>query len=575
MIFAEPNRYTKGKLNHYLNRNTEMCHPPVITRRTFLKALGVGALELAAPGFAATDYARPNIVVLLADDMGYSDIGCYGGEIDTPNLDGLAAGGLRFTQFYNAARCCPTRASLLTGLYPHQVDVGHMVYRDSGPGYRGRLSQNCMTLAELLKTAGYHTMMTGKWHVGHQKQVYPSNRGFDRFYGIHMHIDSYFKVLKGCPVFLDGEQLIGPTANPPNILAPGREWYTTNVFTDYALKFLDEADKIDKPFFLYVAYNSPHWPLEAPDEVIEKYRGRYGDGWDAVRRKRFERLKQEGILRQDWELSESDAPDWDSLSADDRANLDFRRAIYAAQVDNMDRNIGRLIDRLRSRGVLDKTLILFLSDNGCSAEPEKHMFGYRFAENRIENFRQWRKQSGRSSSQGLAWANASNTPFRKYKKWTHEGGISTPLIAHWPDVIKGKGRLNHQPGHIVDIMATCADVGSATYPTTFRGRKIPGMEGQSLLPAFQGRAVQRQKPLFWEHEGNWAVRDGKWKLVCDGPGGPWELYDIQADRTETNNLSPKHTQKVAELAQKWRKWAQRCNVLPWPYKPQWSSRNKR
>ena len=517
---------------------------------------------------------QPNIILILADDMGYSDIGCYGGEIETPNLDRLAAGGLRFIQFYNAARCCPTRASLLTGLYPHQADVGHMVYKDEGPGYRGRLNQNCVTLAEVLKTAGYHTMMAGKWHVGHKKGVYPSDRGFDRFYGIHIHVDSYFKVLRGCPVFLNGTQLIAPTADPANTLAPKQEWYTTNVFTDYALKFLDEAAEISKPFFLYAAYNSPHWPLEAPDKDIEKYRGRYKDGWEAVRNRRIAGLKEKGILADDCALSESDAPQWESLSEDDRANLDFRRAIYAAQIDNMDRNIGRLVKWLRRRGALDNTLILFLSDNGCSAEPETQMFGYKFAENRIENFSQWRKQSGRSSSQGLAWANASNTPFRKYKKWTHEGGISTPLIAHWPDVIKSKGKLIHQPGHIVDVMATLVDAADGVYPRQFHSHKIHAMEGESLLPAFKGREIEQSKPIFWEHEGNWAIRDGKWKLVCDGPGGPLELYDMEADRTEMNDLSETHAKKVSELTGKWQAWAERSSVLPWPYKPQWNRMEK-
>jgi len=527
-----------------------------MNRRSFLKKAGLFSLAISLTGCATKSAkrhaGRPNIVVILADD-----------------LDRLACNGIRFTQFYNAVRCCPTRASLLTGLYPHQADVGHMVYRDEGPGYHGRLNRSCVTLAEVLKTAGYQTMMSGKWHVGHDEGVYPSQRGFNRFYGIHKHVDSYWKVLPGCPVFMNGKQAVAPTADPPNRLHPDRDWYTTNVFTDYALKFLDEAADKDAPFFLYVAYNSPHWPLEAPDADIEKYRGKYNDGWRPVREQRLERMREMGILKDSWALSPSDAVSWESLSEDGRDNLDFRRAIYAAQIDNMDQNIGRLIERLKKMGVYDKTLILFLSDNGCSAEPEKQMFGYRFKENRIENFRQWRKQSGRSSSQGLAWANASNTPFRKYKKWTHEGGIATPLIAHWPNGIEGKDRLVHDPGHIVDVMATCVQVSGASYPEQFNGRKIKPMEGQSLVPAFKGRRIQREGPIFWEHEGNWAIRDGKWKLVCDGPGGPWELYDLQADRTELNNLAQKNPEKVTDLADKWYTWAKRANVLPWPYKPRW------
>jgi len=548
---------------------------PEVSRRQFLRVAGasLAGIGLSQKGWAQRqDQTRPNIVLILADDMGYSDIGCYGGEIETPNLDRLAGGGLRFTQFYNAARCCPTRASLLTGLYPHQADVGHMVYRDEGPGYRGRLNRNCVTLAEVLKGAGYHTAMAGKWHVGHNDGVYPSQRGFDRFYGIHLHVDSYFKVLPGCPVFLNGQQHIAPTVDPRNTLHPEQEWYTTDVFTDHALEFVDEAANIDRPFFLYVAYNSPHWPLEAPDKDIAKYRGRYRDGWDAVRKARLDRMRAMGIIRKDWAMSEGCGPDWDSLSEEDRDNLDFRRAIYAAQIDNMDQNIGRLVRRLKKHGVFDNTLILFLSDNGCSAEPERQMFGYKFAENRIANFRQWRKQSGRSSSQGMAWANASNTPFRKFKKWTHEGGIATPLIAHWPRAIEHKGRLVHQPGHIVDIMATCLEVSGGLYPKRSDGHEIHHPEGESLVPAFQGRPIQRKQPIFWEHEGNWAIREGRWKLVCDGPDGPLELYDVQADRTELENLTDRYPAKVTELVGKWKAWALRASVLPWPYKPPWTDR---
>jgi len=576
MRSLETREYGKGDVGGGdIGRDREVFSSATITRRSFLKALGVGALTAGAPSFGAAGGGRPNIVVILADDMGFSDIGCYGGEIETPNLDLLAAGGLRFSQFYNAARCCPTRASLLTGLYPHQADVGHMVYRDEGAGYRGRLNRNCVTLGEVLKRAGYHTAMAGKWHVGHDEGAYPSDRGFDRFYGIHKHVDSYFKVLGGCPVFANGKQCIAPTADPPNTLHPEQEWYTTNVFTDHALEFLDEAANLDKPFFLYVAYNSPHWPLEAPDEDIEKYRGRYKDGWGPVRKQRAERMKAMGLIKDSWALSPGDAPEWESLAKDDRENLSFRRAIYAAQIDNMDQNIGRLIKRFKAMGVYDNTLILFLSDNGCSAEPEREMLGYQFKKNRIEDFQRWRKQSGRSSSQGLAWANVSNTPFRKYKKWTHEGGIATPLIAHWGDGIRGKGRVVDEPGHIIDIMATCVEVSAVSYPSQFKGHAIKPMEGQSLIPAFQGKKIQRRGPIFWEHEGNWAIRDGRWKLVCDGPGGPWELYDLETDRTELNNLVEENPGKVTELAGKWHRWAKRAGVLPWPYKPQWNVEKKR
>ena len=523
-------------------------------------------------GWSAENDERPNIVLIMADDMGFSDIGCYGGEIRTPHIDRLASNGARFTRFYNTGRCCPTRASVLTGLYPHQADVGHMVYRDRGPGYHGHLNQQCVTLGEVLGNAGYRTMMTGKWHVGHQNEtVWPANRGFDRFYGIHKHIDSYWKVLKGCPVYRDGNVAIPPTANPENELHPDDPWYTTDVFTDHALKYMDEAARGDDPFFLYVAYNSPHWPLEAPDEDIERYVGKYRKGWDKTRREKFEHMKKMDLLSDDWDLPPADAPEWDSLSESDRDNLDFRRAIYAAQIDRMDQNIGRLVERLKKHGILDNTLLLFWSDNGCSAEPERNMCGYQFDKNRKSNFADWRKDSRRSSSQGRAWANVSNTPFLKYKKWTHEGGIATPLVAHWPRAMEGHGQWVREPAHVIDIMATCVDVAGADYPEEFNGHDIQPMEGVSLVPALHGRDLDRQRPIFWEHEGNWAILDGKWKLVSDGPGGKWELYDMEADRTETNDLADQHPDRVRRMAAHWEGWARERNVLPWPWKPKWGA----
>lgn len=540
------------------------------SRRQFLRtlSLGIAGISLGLQTSCRRNPERPNILLIMADDMGYSDIGCYGGEINTPNIDRLAENGIRFTQFYNAARCCPTRASLLTGLYPHQVDVGYMVYRDRGPGRHGHLNNRCVTIAEVLEEAGYHTMMTGKWHVGHQSKMdWPTNRGFDRFYGIHIHVDSYWKVLEETPVYLDGEVAIAPTETPPNRLHPDEEWYTTDVFTDWALKFLDEAGAEKEPFFLYVAYNAPHWPLEAPEEDINRYRGRYTKGWQEVRRKRFLRMQEMGILNAAWELPEDDVPDWSDLSEKDQRNLDFRRAIYAAQIDRMDQNIGRIVRWLEEQGEMENTLILFWSDNGCSAEPEREMFGYKFAENRIENFREWRKDSRRSSSQGLAWANASNSPFRKYKKWTHEGGIATPLVAHWPSGISRRGEWERQPGHVIDVMATCVDLSGAEYPETFRGRDIIPLEGVSLSHAFPGKSINRGKPLYWEHHGNRAIRDGDWKLVADSPDGEWELYNMVDDRTEVHDLAMEYPDRVEALAARWESWAEKRNVLPWPWEP--------
>jgi arylsulfatase A-like enzyme len=507
---------------------------------------------------------RPNIILIMADDMGYSDIGCYGGEIPTPNIDGLASGGLRFTEFYNTGRCCPTRASLMTGLYPHEAGVGHMVYSNRGPGYLDHLNDRCVTIAEVLGAAGYQTMMTGKWHVGHAPGQWPSDRGFEQFYGIHIHVDSYFKVLKGCPVYHNGQLAIPPTTDPPNTLHPGEEWYTTDVFTDWALKFLGETNPAEKPFFLYVAYNSPHWPLEAPDENVKHFRGKYGEGWDTLRETKLARMKKMGIVTEGTVLSPSENPTWDSIPEADQVELDFRRAIYSGQIERMDQNVGRIVAKLDRMGVMDNTLILFLSDNGCCAEGG--MFGYKWGKNRVENHAAWRNESARSSSTGQAWACASNTPFRLYKRWVHEGGIATPLIAHWPSKIRGTGELTQQPGHVVDIMATCCDVGEANYPKIRDGEAVHEMRGISLLPTFENPAKVEPRTLYWEHEQHAAIRDGNWKLVSlNGMDETqWRLYDLDQDRSEMHDRSEAMPERVKNLKQRWTKWARETDVLPWP-----------
>lgn len=534
---------------------------PVQIAATFLCCLLAGSLAAAETEATA---ARPNIVLIMADDMGYSDIGCYGGEINTPNIDKLAEGGLKFTQFYNTGRCCPTRASLLTGLYPHEAGLGHMVYGDKGPGYHPYLNKQCVTIAEVLKDAGYRTMMTGKWHVGHKQGQWPTDRGFEHFYGIHIHIDSYFKVLGGCPVYRNDQLVIPPTAEPANTLHPDQEWYTTDVFTDWSLKFLDEAKNDERPFFLYTAYNAPHWPLEAPDENIGNYRGKYDDGWDELRAEKLTRMKKLGLVSDATKLSTSGCPEWDSLPEDDRRELAFRREIYAAQIERMDQNIGRIVSKLEKLGQLENTLILFLSDNGCSSE--RGMFGYGWKKNTKSNFAQWRKQSGRSASQGEAWSNASNTPFRLHKRWVHEGGIATPLIAHWPKTITDGGKLTHQPGHVVDVMATCVDVSGAEYPQTLEDRTIKPAAGSSLLPAMRNSSHNEPRTLFWEHEKHAAIRAGDWKLVTlnAAEDAAWELYDMSSTRTETANVAADHPERVVELKRRWTQWAQQANVLPWP-----------
>lgn len=521
----------------------------------------VFVLAAVVPAGASLADDRPNIVILMADDMGFSDIGCYGGEIPTPNIDALAADGVRFTQFYNTSRCCPTRASLLTGLYPHEAGVGHMVYANKGEGYLGHLNDQCATLAEVLRPAGYQTLMTGKWHVGHAPAVWPVNRGFDSFYGIHIHVDSYFKVLRGCPVYHNDQLVIPATADPPNTLNPDQEWYSTDVFTDWALKFLDEADA-ERPFLLYLAYNAPHFPLEAPEENIAHFRGKYLEGWDRLRESRLDRLKQLGIVPSDTELPPSENLVWDELSEGDQQELDFRRAIYAAQIERMDTNIGRVVDKLREQGELDNTLVLFLSDNGCSAESGQ--YGLHWDEYKIANYDQWRKKSGWSVSQGQAWACASNTPFRLYKRWVHEGGIATPLIAHWPATVRDRGSLTDQVGHVIDLMATCVDVADAEYPEERDGVAVKPMRGISLQPTLQNPGQSEPRTLYWEHETHAAIRDGDWKLVTKDASHPdgWELYDLSRDRVELQNLAGEQPERVQRLRDRWTAWAQQANAIP-------------
>ncbi len=486
--------------------------------------------------FAAQDAApsRPNIVIILADDMGYSDIGCYGGEIATPNLDRLAAGGLRFTQFYNTARCCPTRAALLTGLYSHQAGVGHMVENRGAPGYQGFLNDRCVTFAEALRPAGYHTMMVGKWHVGDKRPHWPVDRGFERYFGLIGGGSNYFKVDSPNGLALDGERVTS-----------GEGFYMTDAFTDHALKFLDESKEKKKPFLLYTAFTSPHWPLHARPEDIAKYRGKYMDGWDALRAKRHRRMIELGIVDAKWPLTERDpsAPSWDEVK--DKDDKDLRMSVYAAQIDRMDQNIGRILAKLREIGAEENTLVLFLSDNGGCAE-EIHRGKAGAAIGTVDSF----------ESYGLPWANASNTPFRLYKHWVHEGGISTPFIAFWPAVIKKSGFI-HEPAHLIDIMATCVDLGKADYPKD----KTP-LEGKSLAPLLRTGRWEGRDAIFWEHEGNRAVRQGKWKLVARHKG-PWELFDMDADRTELKNLAGELPERVKELAAKHDAWAARANVLPW------------
>ena len=524
--------------------------------------------------FALFAADKPNIVVILVDDMGFSDIGCYGSEIPTPNLDALAAGGVRFTQFYNTARCCPTRASLLTGLYPHQAGVGHMVDDRGADGYRGDLNRRCVTIPEVLRPAGYATYMVGKWHVTKhinaatpdQKFNWPLQRGFERYFGIIAGKADYFR-----PDSL--------TRDNERIAPPGKDFYTTDAFVDNAIRFVNDGPK-DKPFFLYVAFNAPHFPLMAPQDEIAKFRGKYKTGWDKLRDQRHAKQIELGVVDKAWPLSPRppSVKAWDSLDAAEKDRFDHIMAIYAACVAHMDASVGRLVAALKERGALDNTLIVFMSDNGGNAEagPNGRLTGTPPGSPKSDVF------------EGESWATLSNTPLRRYKHFNHEGGIATPLIAHWPARIKPVGRavpsaprdstagggvgtlrptstglLCDQPGHLVDIMATCVDVGGAKYPAEFGGHAILPMEGRSLVPAFDNQPIQRDA-LYWEHEGNAAIRVGDWKLVRLGRNGDWELYNLKADRTEQRDLAGTKPELTKELAAKWEAWAERAHVKPYP-----------
>ena len=534
-----------------------------ISRRTFLGHSAAATAALAgAPAWPAETPPpgkRPNVVVIMADDMGWSDLGCYGGEIDTPNLDRLAAGGLRFRQFYNNAKCAPTRASLLTGLYSQQVGC------HNGP----ERMRNCATVAEVLGTAGYKNYMAGKWHA----EELPTQRGFDRYFGLADGCCNFFNpgrqragepppAEKNFPrkFARDGEVLQPFTPEDP-------DFFTTDAFTDAALEHLAGHPE-DTPFFLYLAYTAPHYPLHAPEADIEKYRGRYRGGWDALRRERHARQIEMGLVDPDWGLAPRDerVPAWEDIS--DLGNWareftarrygltpeqctsadwwDRTMAVYAAMVDRMDRNIGRVLDAIAARGELDNTLILFLSDNGGCAE-----------------FRHQTPEVPPGPAHGYhtcdpPWANAQNTPWRKYKRYDHEGGIATPCIAHWPARI-APNTQSDAVAHIIDLMPTALELSGATYPTENHGERVPPLEGQSLLPLLDGGAGDADRTLCWQFSQAAAIRQGDWKLVVDGKE-PWELYNLREDRTELNNRAPAEAPRAQAMRTAWREWAERCDA---------------
>lgn len=543
-----------------------------LKRREFLtSALGAvtGSILPHSANAAPARETRPNIVLIMADDMGFSDLGCYGSEINTPNLDRLAKRGLRFSQFYNSPRCCPSRAALLTGLYSHQAGFGLMADdfgKYQAPAYRGDLSDRCVTIAEVLRQGGYRTAMSGKWHLTppllESKHNWPMQRGFERFFGTIAGAGSYF----------DPATLV---RNNERVRAHENFFYT-DAIAENAVSYIDEYARQNAPFFLYTAFTAPHWPLQAFSEDIAKYRGRYASGWDALRADRHERMVQMGIVDRKWGITRRDprVPPWEAADYKDWEQR--RMEVYAAQVERMDRGVGQIFAKLEQLGIADNTLVLFLADNGGNAEEMRDAGPLANVPLFIphETFDGRLVRTGNDpaiapgtddtyQSYGIPWGNVSNTPFRQYKHFAHEGGISTPLIAHWPKVIGQSKSVTHQVGHEIDIMATCLEAAGVAYPKMRAGHSVIPLEGKSLMPIFQGKQREGHGEICWEHEGNCALRQGKWKLVSSYPNS-WELYDMEADRTEMHNLVDQQPARLKEMAGLYAKWAKRVGVEPWP-----------
>ena len=540
-------------------------------------------VQQAATNDAEERAPRPNIVVVMADDMGFSDAGSYGGEIDTPNIDRLARRGLRFVQFYNTARCVPTRASLLTGLYPHKAGVGRMTRDQGQPGYRGHLNDQTATIAQLLKQAGYQTGMVGKWHLAltqerDQHLEWLANQvQYDQFAPLEQYptaygFDDYYGNIWGVVNFFDPFSLVNGTEPVRSV---PEDYYHTDAISDTAVAYARRYSQQDRPFFLYVAHTAPHWPLHAPEEAIEEYEGRYDVGWDAIRQERYERQLDMGLFtREEAPLSErvNTEREW---SSNPDAEWDARAmAVHAAMIDRMDEGIGRLVEELEAQGELDNTLILFLSDNGASPErPSEFGPGFdRPGETRegeeIHYPTEKEVLPGPETTMtgiGPMWANVANTPLRYWKRRVFEGGISTPLVAHWPNGMDvAPGAITEQPGHVIDIMATALEVAGVEYPDTFEGRDLKPIDGKSLLPILHGEEREGHEAMYWEHFGSSAIRSGKWKLVRFGTETDWKLYNLATDRTETTDLSAEYPERVERMARQWRQWAEESNVFPRP-----------
>ncbi|MEM9258951.1 MAG: arylsulfatase, partial [Bacteroidota bacterium] len=503
----------------------------------------VSILYACQPTIAGEDSTddRPNIVIILADDMGFSDLGCYGGEIRTPNLDRLAANGLRYRHFYNAARCCPTRASLLTGRYPHTAGMGSMVSPASKPrtevAYQGFLREDLPTIAEQLRSVGYRAYMSGKWHVGEHEDYWPLQRGFERYFGLISGASSYYTIRKDQD--RERRMVLDSTRWEPPV---GENWYATTAYSDFAVEVVKDHDKasINEPFFLYLAYTAPHWPLHAPEETIRSYAGVFAAGWDSLRTARFSRQQEMGLIDESFVLPPTAArvPRWDTVG--DKTNWLRKMQTYAAMVEEMDKGIGRLVAELEAKNELDNTLILFLSDNGGCAE-------------NVEG-RKLNRQGSTIGAPGSyvaydePWAALSNTPYRRYKQWTEEGGIATPLIAHWPAAIDPapSGGWSDQVGHVIDLLPTTLEAAEAAVPAELPGR--------SLLPSFSSAHEPLDRTIYWEHFGKQALRAGYWKMVRSKPGQQWRLYNLAVDATELDDLASAQPFLIDSLDQLYTHW---------------------
>nr|WP_121270139.1 arylsulfatase [Pedobacter schmidteae] len=488
---------------------------------------------------------KPNIILILADDLGYSDLGAYGSEINTPNLDRLAKQGLRLQEFYNNSICAPTRASLLTGQYQHKAGVGYFSNDLGLPAYQGYINQESLTLAEVLKSNGYNTLTSGKWHVSGKNVSLPWQRGFDLVYPRDDAAAG-----SGAP-----QERTMVTDNEGFILS---DYFQTNVITKNAVKFIDEAHKKDNPFFLYLAYTAPHWPLVALPEDIARYKGKYDKGWDRLRAERFERQKQLGIVDPDTRISKKDEDiyDWSRLSYDQRQQWAKKMEVFAAMVDRMDQGVGKVLEKLEQIGEADNTLIVFVSDNGAPAEDL-----VKWHNGAVKNSGPV-GTPGSYESQSKNWSYLSNTPFLAFKDYLYEGGINSPFIAWYPAKIPA-GTIAKGTGHVIDLAPTFYELAGARYPSKYKNVVANPLPGKSLLPVLFGREkeLKRAEPLFWERAGNRAVRAGKWKLVSHWPSYSWELYDLEADRGETTNLARQNHELVSQLSVKYFDWAKKTGVV--------------